>query len=817
MANAGRLMIAALSGVVWGSGLAVLLQQFGLVPLGPLSLYGIPLLAALLSLLWARVRRRPAVAGTLAIIAVAAAMPFAALQEPNCRIVIATGDGNHRDLADTEITDPFVVGEDDQFIEIIVEGPASDSGARAWVEIGGIEISPETWSEGFSGGSTVFFIERDQSPIGDVPGLFHVGAEIIGQCSIDGYVKIEGNPLTNPVGQGAATAMLLGLLGTWWAGRPRRVSPPRAAEPPQDPEPPQEAEPEPEPEPAVEMPEVTVPGIRTPYVSIEIIDPSTGLRVPPVVSLVAGASYDMVVRVNPETQGVEGRALPLTVLATSDDMEVDGVTPAMMHSGGGAIATIPITPRTAGDDAIIDFDLLYRGHLLQSQRVSTQVAATEAQSHGTTVARSEDTTFTTSNFDRSDLEALPERHVTLILRYDPSDGSVDCEVILAGSGGTVTRSDTANPKEELLSASARVRERLRAMIEDDASGYRTVLRADSDRLDRWLPALADIGHSLYLTLLDPEGVAGSDFGDVVRFGSVIQVNQVASGLGKATVPWAVLYEREIDYRPGVTSVCPDYTTHGPEECPHDDDPTIVCPWGFWGYRYELEQPPGWRGDRDDLPGVLVRTIENERPLQMSAAANTTLQLWQRHFDALPQMGDVEVHAVTSTDGLLELWERLGDRVDLAYFYVHAGAGHARAEPHLSLTDAAIGRNNLRAWRTRLGLHWSHAPLVILNGCGTGDYGPDAYSSLINEFRSYGAAGVVGTECVVSEAIAGTYVSEVLARFASGESLGPIMLDVRRRFLLEWSNPSALVYTLYAPSDVQLAVPVATPAVREWPA
>lgn len=521
----------------------------------------------------------------------------------------------------------------------------------------------------------------------------------------------------------------------------------------------------------------------------------------------------MVVRVSPEDHGVAGRALPLTVLATSDDMEVDGVTPAMLHSGGGAVATIPITPRTAGDEATIDFDLLYRGHLLQSQRVSTQVAATEAQSHGTTAARSEDTTFTGSNFDRSDLEALPERHVTLILRHDPSDGSVDCEVILAGSGGTVTRSDTANPKEELLSASARVRERLRAMIEDDASGYRTVLRAEPDRLDRWLPALADIGHSLYLTLLDPEGVAGSDFGDVVRFGSVIQVNQVASGLGKATVPWAVLYEPEIDYRPGVTSVCPEYTTHGPEECPHGDDPTIVCPWGFWGYRYELEQPPGWRGDGDDLPGVLVRSIENERPLQLSAAANTTLQLWREHFDALPEMGDVEVHSVTSTDALLELWERLGDRIDLAYFYVHAGAGPARAEPHLSLEDAAIGRNNLRAWRKRLGLTWTHAPLVILNGCGTGDYGPDAYSSLINEFRSYGAGGVVGTECVVSEAIAGTYVTEVLAGFASGESLGPIMLDVRRRFLLEWNNPSALVYTLYAPSDIQLAVPVSAPAVQ----
>jgi hypothetical protein len=804
--------MAALSGVIWGVGLAVLLQQFGLVPLGPLSLYGIPAVAALLSLLWTRrARGRPAVSGSLAVVALVVPLSLAALQEGGCAVFIESSTDGERSLSATSIGDPFVVSEEAESLQVTVEGPPTGSRITAWVEIGGARIVPWTWSERSQGGRATFGIDRDDSPIGPISGLFHVGGEIEGECSVDGYVRIAGNPMTGPVGQGAAAALFLGLVGTWWIGRPRGNAPRKDES---SLRPVEESAEEPQPEPSVETPQQTVPGIRTPFVSIEIVDPSTGLRISAMTPLVAGTSYDMVVRVSPEDQEAEGRALPLTVLATSDNIEVDGVTPAMLHSGGGAIATIPITPRTTDDDATIDFDLLYRGNLLQSQRVSTQVTATEVQSPGATAVRSENTTFTASSFDRSELEALPERHVTLILRHDESDGSVDCEVILAGDGGTVTRSDTVNPKEELLSASARVRERLRAMVEDGETGYRTVLQADSDRLDRWLPALADIGHSLYLTLLDPEGVEGSDLGDVARFGSVIQVNQVASGLGKATVPWALLYEPEIDYRPGATSVCSDYTTHGPEECPHGDDPTIVCPWGFWGYRYVLEQPPGWRGDRDDLPGVMIRTIENERPLQLSAAANTTLQLWQSHFDALPQIGDVDVHAVTSTDGLVELWERLGDRVDLAYFYVHAGAGQTRAEPYLSLADAAIGRNNLRAWRTRLDLSWTHGPLVILNGCGTGDYGPDAYSSLINEFRSYGASGVVGTECVVSEAIAGAYICEVLGRFASGESLGPIMLDVRRRFLLEWNNPSALLYTLYAPSDIQLAVPVAEPVVSE---
>jgi hypothetical protein len=46
--------------------------------------------------------------------------------------------------------------------------------------------------------------------------------DIDGACSEDGYIRIAGNPLANPAGQAASAALVVGLLGAWWAGRSPR-------------------------------------------------------------------------------------------------------------------------------------------------------------------------------------------------------------------------------------------------------------------------------------------------------------------------------------------------------------------------------------------------------------------------------------------------------------------------------------------------------------------------------------------------------------------------------------------------------------------
>ncbi|WP_267313756.1 hypothetical protein [Nostoc sphaeroides] len=52
-------------------------------------------------------------------------------------------------------------------------------------------------------------------------------------------------------------------------------------------------------------------------------------------------------------------------------------------------------------------------------------------------------------------------------------------------------------------------------------------------------------------------------------------------------------------------------------------------------------------------------------------------------------------------------------------------------------------------------------------------------SLIDDFRSAGASGVIGTECPVPELFAELYAITLLKRVFRGEPLGQAMLTVRR--------------------------------------
>jgi hypothetical protein len=215
MRRVARTGIAILFGVLWGLGVAVLLQQFSVLPLDPLTIYGIPLAAAVLSGARAWVRRRPPASVSAIVVLLSIPVSFLSLQSGVCEVVL---DGELF-LAETSIADPFEVGEDDDRLEITILGPPSDAVAEAWVEIGAIPIyfgrSP------IPEGETTFIVDRESSPVGDAPGLYHIGGGIDGTCSVDGYVKVAGNPMTNPAGPAAAAAVVVGLVGAWWAGRAR--------------------------------------------------------------------------------------------------------------------------------------------------------------------------------------------------------------------------------------------------------------------------------------------------------------------------------------------------------------------------------------------------------------------------------------------------------------------------------------------------------------------------------------------------------------------------------------------------------------------
>ena len=98
---------------------------------------------------------------------------------------------------------------------------------------------------------------------------------------------------------------------------------------------------------------------------------------------------------------------------------------------------------------------------------------------------------------------------------------------------------------------------------------------------------------------------------------------------------------------------------------------------------------------------------------------------------------------------------------------------------------------------------THHPLVVLNGCNTAKFRPDALSPFIRHLmRDCEAAGVLGTEMPVFELLAGKVAIDFLGRFLNGEPAGPALLAVRRA-LMAGGNPLGLAYTLYAVSELKI--------------
>jgi hypothetical protein len=135
---------------------------------------------------------------------------------------------------------------------------------------------------------------------------------------------------------------------------------------------------------------------------------------------------------------------------------------------------------------------------------------------------------------------------------------------------------------------------------------------------------------------------------------------------------------------------------------------------------------------------------------------------------------------------------------LVYFYCHGGRDRSR-------TFLGIGRQerllaaDLTAWE----LDWADLhPLVFINGCHTADLTPDDLLTFNRAFAWAKAAGVIGTEIDVPEALARHFAKGFVPAFAGGTRVGEALRD-QRLSLLERCNLLGLAYTAYCSSDLRL--------------
>lgn len=565
------------------------------------------------------------------------------------------------------------------------------------------------------------------------------------------------------------------------------------------------------------------------YFNCYFIAPNGKEIIPDTKPLIFDQNYFLGVVVSPEKRGLglsdvpfpdgsleklwEKDQLHLTVVVTSRDFKIEPRWQTLLLPRWETSKEIrfSVQPRIKQDRGYIQIELFYRGFLLQSKRVEAWVSATIDSPIPPSVraAQSAQTTFTTSTrlFPET-LSQLPERVFTVNVERDSRDGSFAFRYIdRTREDAELAFYDTRLQPEMLGNAVVGLRNQLKLMVSGKEKGYAYNLSpsGDYELLNIWLPRLAQIGHSLYRSLLPENRLKKSteqveaQLPAILEQGSVLQINPV---VGLVTIPWAALYERRIKYVPGRSMVCKQFAdcTTDYKTCNQSNDDYVICPYAFWGYRYVIEQLPCWSSSELPQPPDVIHHIKNESPLCMNFNVHKGIKNWNEHQRSISKLGQIEILTAKSIAELEIIWRDCNDRLDFIYFLVHANLDSVIKEHFLDLSGEPIYSNFLNASQAK----WPHNPLVFLNGCGTGDYGLESFISIIDELRASGASGVIGTECSVPTIFAEAYAEVLLKRFFRSEHLGQAMLAVRLEFLRENLNPLGLIYTLYASNEIALA-------------
>ncbi|MEJ2853545.1 MULTISPECIES: CHAT domain-containing protein [unclassified Saccharothrix] len=228
---------------------------------------------------------------------------------------------------------------------------------------------------------------------------------------------------------------------------------------------------------------------------------------------------------------------------------------------------------------------------------------------------------------------------------------------------------------------------------------------------------------------------------------------------------------------------------------------VVCPAGFWGFRFDLGSPRSLDPDRP----VPDRVPLSSRPptVVLGKATDPAFRLRDGHLEALrEQVGDAVWH---ETDRLDELLDRLrGTQPALVYLYCHGGVYEGRGW-------VRVGTETLtaRGLRRGLGGPWTSQPLVLLNGCRTVVLDDDTANPLAGMFEWAGAAGTVGTEVDVREPDACAFADRfVPLLLREGAEVGRALREARLE-LLRHGTAIGLTYTALARADVRVV-----PAVVE---
>jgi len=446
----------------------------------------------------------------------------------------------------------------------------------------------------------------------------------------------------------------------------------------------------------------------------------------------------------------------------------------------------------------------YKNVLLQSQ----QLTLSSEKTPSLTIV----TDYTASD-DFSGLEVVPERPRLSILTNDNADGRHQIVIRHPGTTASARRSETFAPKDDAVRLTIR---KLRKTLSDRAP---TVKLRPAKALVDDLKALAPIGWDLYSLL--PGQVPPDFYGDLLATPEnfVVQVGRPETS--SFVLPWACMYEIPLisDDKPTLCPMVEKWDGERPlftgdlRQCPYGPhERNILCPFGFWGYRYAIEQLSS-----SDKPVLSIRAALKCDVVVGETQYGVDLRKLDAHVSRLSQLlATMPIKAQLQEGKDKEKIETLlGADLPFIYFYCH-GERKNPADPD---TYLGVGQREkitaqdligwTQTWYKRLKkVIWSAVrPLVFINACHVLAIEPETLVSYLQAFVSRGrAAGVIGTEVRVDQSLAMDVAEQFIAAWMSGQKTVEEALRAVRLDYLRQGNMLGLVYTPYCWSELKLVGP-----------
>jgi hypothetical protein len=272
------------------------------------------------------------------------------------------------------------------------------------------------------------------------------------------------------------------------------------------------------------------------------------------------------------------------------------------------------------------------------------------------------------------------------------------------------------------------------------------------------------------------------------------------------IPWALMYE--IPLLSNNPTLCPlvsewrdsePLITGSPRTCPHGPHvENVLCPFGFWGLRYAIEQLSS-----SDDPVLEIHAAAN-CSMVVAESQQVDLAALEIHITTLRALLQRALPAAELKEGKDKATIRtlLGQDLPIVYFFCHGQSKHM-SDPDTSL---AVGKSEMLtaqdvigwivAWRRENKVIWNSVrPLIFVNACHSLAIYPSTLVSYLDAFVGTArAAGVIGTEVKVNPALASRFAERFFELLLTESRSVEFALRTIRFEYLAAGHLFGLVYT-----------------------